>query len=121
MHRPRLALTALALALAACTATPALSPTLPPVPLQDRAAAVAAAEALTSIGGPWQVGDVVEGRYADLFQGSTNDPTGVGASQRAVNSDKIIWRVDLTGPNGSQQLYIEAATGVLIDYIVQGH
>jgi hypothetical protein len=95
-------------------------PTMPPLPLESRSEAIAAAETLTSIGGPWRVGDVVEGRLGDVFQGSANDPDSVGASFRAENDPKTVWRVDLTGPNGSQELYVEASTGKLITYIIQG-
>lgn len=95
-------------------------PPRPSAPITTEADAVLAAEADASITGPFVVQGAIEGRYVDLWQGPTNDPSGLGASLRATLADKVVWRVQLTGPYGAQDLYIEATTGVLIDYMVQG-
>jgi hypothetical protein len=33
----------------------------------------------------------------------------------------IIWRIDVAGPTGLEELYLDAATGSLVDSITQGH
>ena len=108
------------LALAACSG-PSPSPSASAnsgIGTADQAAAVA--ERLTSIAGPWQVGDIAHGSYESLWSGSTNDLTGNGTAERAARGLRIVWRVDLTGPNGAEQLYIDGVTGQLLDAITQG-
>jgi hypothetical protein len=84
----------------------------------DQAALIA--ERLTSIAGPWKVGDIAHGTYESLWGGSTSDLTGNGTADRAAKASRIVWRVDLSGPNGSEQLYIDEASGQLLDAITQG-
>ena len=97
-----------------------VAPSAPPAPLGTAADATSAAEALSQIAGPWTVGEVVQGTYSDLWQGSSNDPTGAGASFRSANDGRVVWRVDLTGPYGFEELYIDVATAQLVDAIEQG-
>jgi hypothetical protein len=90
----------------------------PPGSADPRTLAVEAAERLTTIHGPWTVGEVVVGRYADLFRGSTNGPWAGPDAQRTA--DRIVWRIDLAGPDGTEELYIDAASTELVDAITQG-
>jgi hypothetical protein len=85
----------------------------------ERAAVVA--ERLATIAGPWTIGGVQHGTYENLWQGSMNDPFGAGTADRARKAARIVWRVDLTGPNGLEELYIDEATGRLLDTITQGN
>ena len=71
-----------------------------------------------SIRGPFNVGEVRQGTYADLWAGSTNNALGGGA--KAPKPDLVVWRVDLVGPTGQEQLYLDAANGELVDSITQG-
>lgn len=82
--------------------------------------AAAVAQQLTTISGPWTVGDVQHGTYESLWQGSTSDLTGQAAAERAVKDPKVVWRVGLSGPSGLEELYIDEATGELLDAITQG-
>ena len=84
----------------------------------DQAALIA--ERLTSIAGPWNVGDIAHGTYESLWGGSTSDLTGIGTADRAAKASRVVWRVDLSGPNGSEQLYIDEVSGQLLDAITQG-
>jgi hypothetical protein len=88
--------------------------------LATAAQAVAEAERLTSVAGPWVVGDVETGTYSDLWQGSTDDPRGDGAAEWQSKQAKVVWRVDLTGPHGIEELYLDRASGALLDAITQG-
>jgi hypothetical protein len=54
------------------------------------------------------------------LQGSTNDPSGQGAADRARKAAIVVWRVDLVGPTGREELYIDETTGQLLDAITQG-
>ncbi|MEO8469354.1 MAG: hypothetical protein ABI573_06765 [Chloroflexota bacterium] len=90
-------------------------------PLDARAQAIAAATQLTSIAGPWTVGDVQMGTYRNLWQGSTNDLSGEGTADRLKKGELIVWRIDLKGPGGLEQLYIDSVTWQLVDSITQGH
>jgi hypothetical protein len=83
--------------------------------------AAVVAERLTTIAGPWTIGDVQHGTYENLWQGSTNDMSGQGTADRAKKAARIVWRVDLAGPNGLEELYIDEATGQLLDTITQGN
>jgi hypothetical protein len=38
----------------------------------------------------------------------------------AAMASSMVWRVDLSGLNGSAQLYIDEASGQLLDAITQG-
>jgi len=78
------------------------------------------AERLTSVSGPWVVGDVETGTYADLWRGSTNDPHGQRGAAWQAEQATVVWRVDLTGPHGLEELYLDRATGALVDAITQG-
>jgi hypothetical protein len=82
--------------------------------------AVARAEGLTTIVGPWSVGDVEHGKYESLWQGSSNDLSGQGTAARATLRLVVVWRVNLSGPSGSEQLYIDERNGHLVDAITQG-
>jgi hypothetical protein len=84
----------------------------------ERAAVVA--ERLATIAGPWTIGGVQHGTYENLWQGSTNDMSGQGTADRAKKAARIVWRVDLAGPTGLEELYIDEATGQLLDWIIQG-
>ena len=79
------------------------------------AAAIDAPERVTSIHGPWTVGEVAIGRYADLWRGSAND---LGGTERPP--DQVVWRIDLTNPDGAEELYPDATTDELVDAISQG-
>lgn len=107
----------LVLTLAACF-TPV--PSASPGPPDAQAQAIATAMRLTSISGPWTVGDVRIGTYADLWQESTNDLSGQGIADRAAKAKLVVWRIDLAGPTGLEQLYIDSVTGKLVDAITQG-
>jgi hypothetical protein len=78
------------------------------------------AERLTTIAGPWAIGDVEHGTYGRLWQGSTNDLSGQATADRARKAATVVWRVDLVGPTGRAQLYVDEATGQLLDTIIQG-
>jgi hypothetical protein len=105
--------------LGACSAP---TPSATPIPgLVDRASAVAAAEFVTTIAGPWVVGEVSTGTYAELWRGSTNDPFGQGTARSEALGPRLVWRVDLSGPNGMEELYLDQATGQLLDSITQGN
>ena len=65
---------------------------------------------------PWTVHQIDIGRYADLWRGSANDPGG--DPQRPP--DRIVWRIDLMGPDGDEELYLDSATYDLVDAITQG-
>jgi len=108
------------LILAACAGpVPTPSPSVSGViGTADQAAVIA--ERLTSIAGPWKVGDIAHGTYESLWGGSTSDLTGKGTADGAAKASRIVWRVDLSGPNGSEQLYIDEANGQLLDAITQG-
>lgn len=87
---------------------------------QDAAAIVVAAETLASIGGPWEVREISRGRYADLWRGSSSDLSDSGQADLNTNAALIVWRVDLAGPNGIEELYINSTNGALVDAIIQG-
>jgi hypothetical protein len=78
------------------------------------------AERLTTIAGPWTIGDVEHGTYKRLWQGSTNDLSGQGTADQARKAATVVWRVDLIGPTGREELYVDEATGQLLDSITQG-
>ncbi|HET7029723.1 MAG TPA: hypothetical protein VFI34_04365 [Candidatus Limnocylindrales bacterium] len=101
------------LALVAGCANPPDRPSVDP-----RALAVEAAERLTSIHGPWTVGEVQLGRYADLWRGAAHDPGDPADPQRPP--DRVVWRIDLSGPEGIEELYLDATTSQLVDAITQG-
>ncbi|HEY7130641.1 MAG TPA: hypothetical protein VH440_00230 [Candidatus Limnocylindrales bacterium] len=105
---------------AGCAAPPTAPPSVPKSMSPDAAAIVAAAERLTSIGGPWEVREVSKGRYVDLWRGSSNDMTGADQAGPDVKAGLVVWRVDLAGPNGIEELYIDSADGQLVDAITQG-
>jgi hypothetical protein len=84
-------------------------------------AASAAATRLASIGGPLTVGEIKHGMYADLWGGSTNDVSGQGTADRTTKAGLMVWRVDVTGPRGQEEVYLDDATGLLIDSITQGN
>jgi hypothetical protein len=116
---------ALILLLLTACAGPSATPSATPSPsasdvIKTAEQAASVAEHLTTISGPWKVGDIQHGTYGSLFEGSTNDLSGHGAAERATNAARIVWRVDLTGPSGSEQLYIDEASGQLLDAITQG-
>lgn len=119
MRKP-LAVAVLVLMLVGACAAPTPSATLVPR-LVDRASAVAAAERVTTIAGPWVAGEASEGTYAELWRGSSNDMSGQGTAEREALGPRLIWRVDLSGPNGIEELYLDQATGQLLDAITQGH
>ena len=107
--------------LAACLGACAPAPSPSAAPSVDPAAeAVAQAERLTTIGGPWTVGEVRLGTHGELRQGSTNDLSGQGTATREALQNRVVWRIDLAGPHGSEQPYPAAATGALVDGIRQG-
>ena len=102
---------------AAC-APPAEGPT-PEPPVAGISSPQAAADAaihFATIHGPLTVGDIKHGTYSDLFAGSTNDLSGAPGPDPNVE----VWRVDVTGPGGAQQLYLDATTGLVVDSITQG-
>jgi hypothetical protein len=82
--------------------------------------AAAAAQRLATAPGPWQVGEIAHGRFGDLWQGSANDLSDQGTADRTRKADRIVWRVDLSGPNGRQELYIDESTGELLGLIGEG-
>ncbi|HEY4752207.1 MAG TPA: hypothetical protein VIH37_02910 [Candidatus Limnocylindrales bacterium] len=92
----------------------------PPSTAAGSAFAAAAALRLASIGGPLTVEEVRHGTYAELWDGSTNDLSGVGTASRASRAPLTVWRVLVAGPNGSEELFIVDPGGVLIDTITQG-
>jgi hypothetical protein len=99
------------------------APSAPPQPeggVETAAQAVVVAERLTTVVGPWVVGDVERGPFERLWQGSTSDLSGAGTAARAFDGPRVVWRVDLTGPNGWEELYIDATTRELVDAITQG-
>lgn len=107
--------------LAGCLGACAPAPSPSAAPTVDPAAqGVVQAERLTTIAGPWTVGEVKLGTYGDLWQGSTNDLSGQGTAARKAMQNRVVWRIDLAGPHGSEQLYLDAATGALADAITQG-
>lgn len=106
------------LALVACAGPSTPTPTASAV-IETAEQAAFVAERLTTIVGPWKVGDIEHGTYESLWQGSTSDLSGQGTAERERNGPKIVWRVDLSGPNGSEQLYIDEANGQLLDAITQ--
>ncbi|HYO43225.1 MAG TPA: hypothetical protein VES19_08520 [Candidatus Limnocylindrales bacterium] len=83
-------------------------------------AASVAAVRLASIGGPLTIGEIRHGTYAELWAGSTSDLAGEGTADRAATASLVVWRVDLAGPGGQEQLYLDEATGALVDAITQG-
>lgn len=105
------------------TPAPAPSPSgaAPSGAIDSQGAAAETAKRLTSIAGPWVVGVTTRGRYADLWEGSTSDLSGQGTAARSALADVIVWRVDLSGPSGWEQLYIEASDSKLVATITQGH
>jgi hypothetical protein len=116
----------LLLLLVAACAGPSATPSATPSPstsgvIATAEQAVVVAERLTSISGPWKVGDVQHGTYESLFRGSTNDMSGQGTAARAAIAARIIWRVDLSGPSGLEELYIDETNGQLLDAITQGN
>ncbi len=98
--------------------SPSPAPALGGVPVTSEAAAAADAMQHASIAGPLTVGEIRQGTYADLWAGSTSNVLGNGG--KAPNPDLIVWRVDLVGPTGQEQLYLIAADGELVDSITQG-
>ena len=116
----RLRVVALVALVSACAAPAPARPSTPPPTITTPADAIATAERLTSIAGPWVAGDVRQGTYAELWQGSTNDLSGTGTADRASTGPTVVWRVDLSGPSGVEELYIDARTGRLVDSITQG-
>jgi hypothetical protein len=123
----RRALAALVLAgiLGGCGVTPSPSPSpsaapaigAEPVTTPEAAAADAIQQA--SIRGPFNVGEVRQGTYADLWAGSTSNALD-GPGKVEPDPDLVVWRVDLVGPTGREQLYLDAATGDAVGSIVQG-
>lgn len=110
-----------AVLVAACgsMASPAPSPSSDAA-ISTPEAASAAAIRLATISGPLTVGEIKHGTYADLWGGSTNDLSGQGTADTAAKAGLIVWRVDVAGPSGWQELYIDEATRVLLDTITQG-
>lgn len=98
----------------------ALKLVVPPAPLTE-AEAIAAARRQATIAGPLTVGDVAHGSYGSLWQGSTNNLPAEGSPPPQVNPDLVVWRVDLSGPSGRQQLYIDQFSGQVVDAIWQGN
>lgn len=88
------------------------------VPNADGASVVAVR--LASIRGPFNIGEIKRGTYADLWRGSTNDALGASAADAAATAQLVVWRVDLQGPTGSEEVYVDEATGALVDSIVEG-
>jgi hypothetical protein len=86
----------------------------------DAAQAAILARRLATITGPWTIEVATHGTFANLWHGSTSDLTGDGAAEIAQLGPMDVWRVELTGPTGSQQLFIEEATGRLLSAITQG-
>ena len=119
MHR--LWVAALITLVGACGAPVPAGPSTPPPTITTAADTIGTAERLTSIAGPWVAGDVRQGTYAELWQGSTNDLSGEGTAYREAMGPMIVWRVDLSGPGGVEDLYIDAGTGQLVDAVTQGH
>jgi hypothetical protein len=123
---PSLSASALASAFASASPASALaSPSASPsqsstgvIETAEQAAVVA--ERLTTIAGPWTIGDVEHGTYKRLWQGSTNDLSGQGTAVQARKAAMVVWRVELIGPTGQEQLYVDEATGQLLDWIIQG-
>ena len=91
-----------------------------PAPGIDDRDAIAAAERSTSIQGPWRFTEIRQGLYRDLWRGSSNDMSGAAQRFFAARSGLIVWRVDLEGPHGFEELYIDVSTGALVDSITQG-
>jgi hypothetical protein len=115
------AVTLLLMGVAACAdSLPATSPSVSGV-IETAEQAALAAERLTTIAGPWRVDNVAHDTYESLWQGSTNDPTGQGAAESRRKAPKIVWRVDLSGPSGLEELYIDETDGKLLDAITQGN
>jgi len=98
---------------------PAPEPAAGPL-LGDAAQAAILARRLATIAGPHTVEVVTHGTFANLWHGSTNDLSGQGASAITGATPVVVWRVELAGPSGSEQLFITEATGELLGAIVQG-
>lgn len=49
------------------------------------------------------------------------DPVVASAADREAKGSKVVWRVDLSGPHGIEELYLDQATGQLVDAITQGN
>ena len=79
-----------------------------------------AATRLTTIAGPWTIDEVAHGTYRQLWRSATNDLSGQGIADQARKAPMVVWRVNLVGPNGREELYIDEATGWLLDFITQG-
>lgn len=92
----------------------------PPAPL-TKAEAIAAAKRQATIAGPLAVGDVAHGSYGSLWQGSTSNLPAEGTPPPQVNPDVVVWRIDLSGPSGREQLYIDEFSGQVVDAIWQGN
>ena len=117
------AFVAVALAVAACgfTASPAPSASSPTGAVISTAeAATAAAIRLATISRPLTVGEIKHGTYADLWGGSTSDLPGQGTADRAAKAGLLVWRVDVVGPTGREELYIDERTSALLDAITEG-
>jgi hypothetical protein len=121
MNRIAAAAGALLVVVAACAAPTVSAPASAARGISTAQQATAVAERLATIAGPLQPGDVEHGTYAALWQGSTNDLSGAGTSARASMAGTIVWRVDLSGPTGHQQLYIDEATQQLLDSITEAN
>lgn len=122
--KPIFAFVVVALVVAACgfMASPAPSPSASSdAAISSPEAAGAAAIRLATISGPLTVGEIKHGAYVDLWGGSTNDLSGQGTADSAAKAKIIVWRVDVAGPGGLQELYIDEATGMLLDAITQGN
>ncbi len=103
------------------TAGPSASPSQSPTAgVRTAEQAKVAATRLTTIAGPWTIDEVAHGTYGQLWRGATNDLSDQGIADRARKAPMVVWRVDLFGPNGREELYIDEATGWPIDWIIQG-
>ncbi len=92
----------------------------PPAPITE-AEAISAARRQATIAGPLTVGEVAHGSYGNLWQAPTSNLPAEGSPAPQVSPDLIVWRIDLSGPNGREQLYIDEFSGQVIDAIWPGN
>lgn len=111
----------LALAVEGCGPAPVtLAPSVAGGPaIKTPEAASVAAVRLATIGGPLAIGEIRHGSYGDLWAGVSSDLSGQGAAD-GVKASLVVWRVDLTGPGGWEEVYVDETTGALVDAITQG-
>jgi hypothetical protein len=74
---------------------------------------------VAEIGGPFRVDEAINGLYGVLDPESRNNLLGP-APPTTWPDDAQVWRVGLTGPNGSESIVL-SMDGMVIGWVVQGH